>query len=211
MSYKDLETAFSEYVEFAARNLKPQDRGSETLRVIRNPLIELNEIIERLEKSDEFKGIAQETQREFPLGVWIVNGWEHELRNFFRRSGFYQERFSDKPFDLPALFELYLSSLKREKVQLRFIAPIATIDFGLPELELPEFAIRKFGMSELDNIFENDMRRIFYPTTVVDSKALADYWCIDTTMQMPRERGIDTWHEDLSPSFLKEISVFPDL
>lgn len=92
---------------------------------------------------------------------------------------------------------------------MRYLAPIDAIDFGVKHLDLGEFSIRKFSTEEIDEIFENGRRKVFYPSSIIQSKNLADYWCLDITTRVPRPSPDGPIDWDFSPSFQKEITSFP--
>lgn len=174
-----LKTAFVEYVEEVAERLRPTRGGAGPLYVLRNPLVELNTIVETLEQSESFKRLMEATQHEFPpKGVGIVNYWQFDIQHFFPRTGSYENIYGGQAINLDGLFQGYLAALQRETVQVRCLAPINAVDFGMIPLDLGEFSIREFSKAELDVIFENERRRLFYPLSVVDSTRLEAYWCI---------------------------------
>ncbi|HYR74872.1 MAG TPA: hypothetical protein VEM96_03435 [Pyrinomonadaceae bacterium] len=208
--FETLKTAFLEYLEQVALRLRPTGGGAGRLYVLRNPVVELNTIVETLEQSESFKRLMEGTQHEFPpKGVGIVNYWQYDIQHFFRRTGSYEDIYGGQAINLDDLFQGYLAALQRETVQVRCLAPINAVDFGMIPLDLGEFSIRKFSKAELDLIFENERRRLFYPLSVVDSTRLEAYWCIDITESIPRQTLGEQLAWDSTASFAKEISVFP--
>lgn len=135
-----LKTAFFQYLEQVAVRLRPTSGGAGSLYVLRNPFVELNTIVEKLEQSESFKRLMKTTQDKFPpKGVWIANySWEHDIQHFFRRTGSYEDIYDGLTINIDDLFQRYLTALQREMVQVRCLAPINAVDFGMIPLDLGE-------------------------------------------------------------------------
>jgi Apea-like HEPN len=200
----DLRTAFSNYVALTMNELSGGKASRDSAPV-------LLEKVGTLEGTDVFRNLVDATQRAYPAdGMWIVNLWRSELGNFFRRTGFYENVSEGRQLlRTEALFEKYQSCLQLTHRKVRYLAPIDAIDFGITHLDLGDFSIRKFSVEEIDDLFENDSRKVFYPASIVQSKNLADYWCLDVTIRTPRPSLDSSLDWDFSPSFQKEISSFP--
>lgn len=200
----DFRIAFKQYFDLAVIKLcaEPAQEISTSA---------LKEKVENLEETDEFQALAKTTQQCFPEeGIWIVNLWRAELGNFFRRTGFYESLLTKQPrVNAEELLQECLVAIKRTDYKTRYLAPIDAIDFGVPELDFGEFSIKKLSIKEIDDLFENDRRKMFYPTSIIQSKHLADYWCLDVTTSMSRTSRDTPADWDFSPSFNNEVSSFP--
>jgi hypothetical protein len=200
----EIQTAFGSYMDLIVAELSPGSLTPDSAL----PLIEK---VGTLERTDEFRNLMDATQKAFPAdGLWIVNMWGSELGNFFRRSGVYEDVYADRRFlRAEELFEKYQACLEQTDREVRYLAPIDAIDFEVERLNFEEFSIRKFSAEEIDDIFENDRRRVFYPSSIIQSKNLADYWCLDITIRTARPSPDSPLDWDFSPSFQKETSSFP--
>jgi hypothetical protein len=200
----EIRTAFSNYVDLTVAELSAEQARPGSAPV-------LLEKAETLEGTDVFRNLMDATQRAFPAdGMWIVNLWGSELGNFFRRTGFYEDVHAGRQFvSTEELLEKYHACLERTDREVRYLAPIDAIDFGVARLDLEGFSIRKFSVEEIDGLFENGRRKVFYPASIIQSKNLADYWCLDITTRTARPSPDSPLDWDFSPSFQKEISSFP--
>jgi hypothetical protein len=200
----DFRTAFKRYVDVVVTELwvEPAEEISSSA---------LKAKVETLEETDAFQDLAKATQKCFAEeGIWITNLWRAELGNFFRRTGFYENVLTKQPLvNAEKLLEEYLASINRTDYKIRYFAPIDAIDFGVPVLDFGEFSIKKLSIKEIDDLFENDRRKVFYPSSIIQSKHLADYWCLDVTARMSRTSRDMPADWDFSPSFNNEVSSFP--
>ncbi len=81
----EVRTAFSNYVALTVAELSAGQAPPDSAPV-------LLEKVGTLEGTDVFRNLIDATQRAFPAGgIWIVNLWESELGNFFRRTAFYED------------------------------------------------------------------------------------------------------------------------
>lgn len=200
----DIQTAFNNYVDLIAAELPDGGVALDSAPIFLGR-------VGKLEETHVFQKLVEATQRVLPSdGIWIVNLWRSELENFFRRTGFYEDIYAGRrSLSNEVLLEKYKACLERKDCKVRYLAPIDAIDFGITHLDLGDFSIRKFSVEELDNLFENSRRKVFYPGSIIQSKNLADYWCIDVTIRTNRPTHDSPVDWDLSPSFQKEITSFP--
>ena len=200
----EIQTAFSNYVDLTVAELSAGEVRPDSASI-------LLERVGILEGTDVFRQLVNATQRAFPAdGIWIVNMWRSELENFFRRTGFYEDIYAGRQsLSTEALLQKYKACLEQNDCQVRYLAPIDAIDFGITHFDLGDFSIRKFSVEQIDDLFENSRRKIFYPASIIQSKNLADYWCLDVTIRTDRPSHDSPIDWDFSPSFQKEISSFP--
>lgn len=210
----ELQTSLFGYAERVMAVL-PAEHASRSeagdLRLLVNSGLDLNGRVDELERVAEFRRLRSATDDAFSRGdIKVANFGEFEIKNFFRRSGFYKDVYDGRPPDLNDVYERYVEAYRHEQVNIRYLAPIDAIDFSSNLLEFGDFKIRRFSRAELEEIFQNDLNRIFYPWAVADLDRLVDFWCIDVQESVPLIHPLDAplgW--DFSPSVRKEFSAFP--
>ena len=173
-----VETAFREASRRQART-----RGG--LVELRNRGEHLRHLVEQIEGGSEFKTLVEETRSAF-CNDWhrskSESSWRRAIRNFFRRTGYYNHAFSGAatPSMLPRGYE---TAFLRRHVQTTYLAPVEFVDFpkAKPELKFSDFQIRRLERNELEAIVGNEVNRVFYPYATIDTGALQGYWFIVAT------------------------------
>ena len=64
------------------------------------------------------------------------------------------------------------------------------VRFAKPCLRFEGFSIRRFSRTELADLLEAEINRIFYPWAAMDTDRLAPYWFICRTVTVSRPRHV---------------------
>jgi hypothetical protein len=148
--------------------------------------------IEYLEKSKEFHALAQAVAVEFgdkDSEKKIAVFWEHEITAFFRLSGVYKDAFQKEALALEEIRTLFRKTFLTSTAKYTTLAPIEFVEFVIDPMVFEGFSVRRFNKDELDNIFQQNICRLFYPCAEVDTGLLSSYWFIVCS----EERAIPQW------------------
>lgn len=211
-----LNIAFSAYcgaIRIAFRGVEAADSAAEQFRLIVNPKYRLQTLVEDLETRQEFEMLVKETTST----VLGDKAWPHilldaQVKNFFRRSGYYNDLYEFKEIDEELFFQHFQSALDRDSIQVRYLVPIDGINFGKQSIAFDNFAIRSFSSSELHSILQTRINDVFYPSAALPITELVDYWYLDITTcaaryRSPFDRPIDVGNR--SPNAREEFTSFP--
>lgn len=201
MGMNELEKTFKNYVDFVGRNLKVQspEKSKSTSKVIfllfSNRDREIREKVEQLTQGKEFSELVKSTIAEFQGMADVIRishysyfntefflGHDYYLRagvqNFFCKTGFYQKVVNGINLNTKDLYDLFCAAFQKEKAKTLYLAPMKEVGFSDPNMNYGDFRIGKFTKIELENIFNNETNRIFYPEAFFDTTILLDYWFI---------------------------------
>ena len=171
---EDLRTFFDDYVELAQQNLRQlvqPERFDDQLR----------QSVEHLERNSAFVALVKQTATSFQRsdsGLRISGLWEGQVGAFFRLSGTYAAFAAGDALPGDDLFSRYCSAFQAERQTRTILVPLEFVEFSKDSMGFKTFMLRRFSSEELDDIFQNRMRRVFYPYAVVDTDALGEYWCL---------------------------------
>lgn len=171
-----LEQAFHRYIGVV--QLKLQKRTEEVntkglLRLHVNEAMELQTLVDELEKEDEFHQLVAETRSSFSGDYHSKNqlAWQQAVKIFFRRSGYYSDIFEKQTLSVDTAFQ-------RREIQVTYLAPMEFVYFAEPLIDFGTFQIRQFSAVELRAIFQNRVNEVFYPWAHIDVERLQGYWFV---------------------------------
>lgn len=98
-------------------------------------------------------------------------------------------------------------------MNITHLAPLELVEFSQNFVDCGSFQIRRFSHDELDSIFCNRVRKIFYPGTYIPSEDLEAYWFIYVKENVPaRKAGEMRLHLDwrVRPSYSPHPPVVQD-
>ena len=113
---------------------------------------------------------------------------QFEVEAYLRLSGLYQRIFAGGSPSASELARDYAHAFTRPSHNVTYIAPIQFVTFASDFVDCGGFHLRRFRRDELDQMLQNDARRLFYPWAYVDTKELAEYWFVCVKQERPRKR-----------------------
>ncbi len=228
-----LEQAFNAYLSLARADLRPQQvtpAGSSPIRLLETRSMELRRLVDGIEESPEFSELVNATEEQFPresnLSHYVVDHLgaakklpphHPDVRNFFRRSGYYNALHGGNDVDVVAALGRFVGEFRKDEIQIRYLVALGGINFQLNAnvMEFERFKLRRFSSEELKEIFQNDVNDIFYQSKTLSRDDLMfsePYWFIDVLGFEPREEGVaksDEINNDLLPLVEEEFGAFP--
>ena len=192
-----IEQAFHTYTKAVETKFKASRRPPTTKRglvELHNKARHLCDLVDQLEERPDFSALLEATRSAFRSDDWHSSKsescWRDPVRNFFRRTGYYNDTFFKDSDTSRDLFQRYENAFQRRTVQATYLAPLEFVEFPKPELKFSGFDIRKFDRKELDKFVGNDVNRVYYPKAEVDTCILQEYWFIvvKTPEEVPRLR-----------------------
>jgi len=136
----------------------------------------LFDVFKEIEGSHEFKMLGEIFSKAF--GGKSTGAADSRLNNYFRRSGFYLDIAKGKSADFNSAFEGLWAAFNNRDVKKTIIRPINFVNFPDNAIDFGIFKIQELSKDELDNLFEQEVCRIFYPDAVIDTKKLALFYHI---------------------------------
>jgi hypothetical protein len=185
-----MEKAFITYAELIKKRFQQENNKrnkNQPLQLHINPSIQIEDIGNKVESTSEFDELTRKTKAKFsemhPEGS--IEGWSSAVRNFFRRSGYYNQIFEGKSFENEKALGEFCQAFMSNKTQITYLGLMEYVRFDKQLMDFGHFQIRKFNRTELEKIFCNDINRAFYPYAAVNTEAFIDYWFICTNESEP--------------------------
>lgn len=144
--------------------------------------------VEHAEKGQEFENLVREVAAVYyPEG--LANGslstLSRQTGEFFRLSGIYCDLFDGQPVQANEQLARFRGSLEAQTRTITYYAPIEWVDFSKETIRFGEFEIRFLKTAQMESIFSNRIRRIFYPWARVSVAELDGYWFLIAKETMP--------------------------
>ena len=184
--------AFREYLNCVSSILRSSEHPVTKNRIL---YISPSTKIEKYENTDEFKELVNKSMEEpsFVLhGILKGRGiWEHSIKNFFRRSGYYRSIIENKPINVDDIFKKYLHTFQRSSIQRTYLVPMGLVHFSEKSMDFGSFQIQQFTKRELINICQNKINENFYPYAHISlnqMNLLQNCWFICITESIPRSK-----------------------
>jgi hypothetical protein len=136
----------------------------------------LPEVVAALEGTPEFSALVEETKRNYRGTRHGGSGWEAAVGNWFRRSGVYERIAARDIPDLTIDFQSYRDAFSREQTQVTYLAPIEYVSFRKEVMDFGQFSICSLSKTELEDIFQNRTRALFYKWAQIPTDELWGYW-----------------------------------
>ena len=220
---KELEKCFNNYIDFVYRNLKVQELRIEAStskdKFIFSPLFfksfEIRQRVGQLTEGKEFSELVKNTESTFAefkemfdviqlsydsysniLGEFI-KPCRYGVANFFCRSGLYEKVIDKVNLNIKDLFNLFCEAFQKKETDIKYLAPLQWVEYDGPNMNFGKFQIRKFTETELEEIFNNEVNKDFYPEAYFDNDILLEYWFIVA-------KSCDTLKEQIH-----EVTQFP--
>lgn len=216
-----LERAFNAYLNLAIAELRPRVKPqSQRIQLLETRSMELLRLVAEIESSPQFSELVDATAMKFPRAsdVHHLRGGEEvpvqriDIENFFRRSRCYLSLQSGEEIDANSCLRNLIAEFRKERIQVRRLVPLRYIQFNAEAIEFDNFQIRRFSVEELSEIFQNDVRSVFYQGHTVDVGEIAEYWFIDC-LELVESASYHTWrlHFGVESGLpvTREISAFP--
>jgi len=162
--------ALARYLEAVKTEIQNRKSAARPANVRLAVLISENQIllhaVEHAEKGQEFQDLVREVAAAYyPEG--LANGslstLSRQSGDFFRLSGIYCDLFDDQPVQANEQLARFRSSLGARTRTITYYAPIEWVYFSKETIRFGEFEIRFLKTAEMEAIFSNRIRRIFYP------------------------------------------------
>jgi len=187
-------------------NKDEKDRRSDLLRLVTNKDEDFKAKITEIEQHEVFYQLVAETRTAYGSGYHEYGEeksrshqriWAGAVRNFFRRSGFYQNCFDGIPYDQEDIFNLYCQSFSRKEMQITYLALIESVelDFSEEVLQFDDFSIRQLSEEDKKRWGANNrVNEVFYPRAAIDledalyRRLIADYSFLEQVVAYPIPR-----------------------
>lgn len=184
--------ALARYLEAVKTEIQNRKSAARPANVRLAVLISENQIllraVEHAEKGQEFQNLVREVAAVYyPEG--LANGslstLSRQSGEFFRLSGIYCDLFDGQPVQANEQFANFKASLEAQTRTITYYAPIEWVHFSKETIRFGEFKIRLLKTTEMESIFSNRIRRIFYPWAGVSVAELDGYWLLIAKETMP--------------------------
>jgi len=211
-----LELALKQYLDLIRALFAHTKRATEAStdpHLRRSADQQLFSLVEAAEGQQKFRALVEATRDEFSadsMEKTIGGLWDSPVQNFFRQSRIYQGIFQDERIDDTSLVASYRKALQRRTCQVTYFTPLEFVEFDQDVLDFGDFQIRCLSEAELDRLLKQDVRRVFYPGTVVDSRKLGGYWFVEATetFSVGPLQGLEV---PIGPQVTLQYSTFPKL
>lgn len=173
----EFEQSFSVFLLNARQSLAavPVKATHGVLRAIPGTAV-LPDVVAALEESPEFSALVEETKKTRQGTRHGGRGWKESVGNWFRRSGVYERLAAGNPPDDASAFQSYLEAFSREQDHVTYLAPIEYVRFSNDRMEFGEFKISRLLKADLESIFQNRTRALFYKWAQMPTDELSGYW-----------------------------------
>jgi hypothetical protein len=139
----------------------------------------LRRAVEHAEKGQEFQNLVREAAAVYyPEGLArdSLGTLSRQSGEFFRLSGIYCDLLDGRPVPPNEQFAHFKASLEAPARTVTYYAPIEWVSFGKETIQFGEFEIRRLRTAEMEAIFSDRIRRIFYPWARISAAELDGYW-----------------------------------
>jgi hypothetical protein len=162
------------------------------LRVLTSRSAALRELVEGLERREEFKTVVAEVRSAFlPDGYHGRDEslWASALRNFLRRSRYYLDLSEEKTICADDVIDQLSDAFRRKSRHVTYLAPMEYLQLGCDSMTFRRFTIQRFKKVELDAMLQQTVNEVFYPWAYVkDLGMLTSYSMIVVRDIEPTER-----------------------
>lgn len=179
----DLGQALASYLQAVKTEIQNRDstarRPDAKLAVMMSKNQILLGAVEYAEKRQEFQNLVRQTASLFcpeALANGSLSKLSQQTLNFFRVSGTYCDLLDRRPVQPRKQLARFKASLEAKDRTVTYYAPIEWVNFGKDLIRFGEFEIRRLTTAEMELIFSDRIRRIFYPWAQVNVAELAGYW-----------------------------------
>ena len=131
----NLESVFLAYIDKVQSDFsaaKDSAKQLSNIRLIKTSEGMLQDSVASVERSEQFSNLVTETRATFAKDDFertLGGMWEECIRNFFRRSGCYQDIFAGGSADAKTLISLYQESFLKSQMIKTHLAPLEFVGF----------------------------------------------------------------------------------
>ena len=175
----DLRTSWDNYDREARKQVGNSWKGAAAL--IGKFSLAIQIAVERLEESQFFSSLVNSVRHEVQLTGYHKGNfsfWHNPIRNFLRRSGYYSRIADSKAVNSKVTLRRLLSALDKRHETVTYMAPMEYVGFEQIDLRFQAFSIQKFRKAQLDHIFNIELNKLYFPSSVIDTAALSAYWFV---------------------------------
>jgi hypothetical protein len=189
---RKLKKCFIDYMNDAVQELRPAgqhlDQGG-VYQLIGNKHFKIRQIVNKLEKGAGFLELAEEFKNTFPdhpFAKTIHPDYEEQemhdvnynshyfmAREFFRRSGFYNQAAANSQRGGEDLFDTFIAAVNRDGQKVSYLLPMVEVYLKEDSIPFDSFKIVKFSTEELSDLLGLEINRTFYPNAVLDAGAIS--------------------------------------
>ena len=144
--------------------------------------------VEHAEKGQEFQGVVRETASlYYPEGRarGSSDKLAQQVAEFFRLSGAYCDLLDGKVVQPEELLSRFQTAFEAKSQTVTHYVPIEWVSFGKEVICFGDFKIRQLTTAEMEAIFSDRIRRVFYPWARVNEAELAGYWFLIASETAP--------------------------
>ena len=188
----ELDRALEEYLARVRREASPRPDESPPSAPAGRQL--LNLCVQIAEKTAEFGDLVTASAKEYPRVVAGLSDpefsrqeTEQEVRIFFRLAGIYDDTFNGRPVESGDVLARYRGAMGASEHTITWLAPLEGVEFSQDRLDCDGFEFRRFSRGELDGLFCNSAREVFFEQAYIDSRELVPYWFVCVTKTSGRQ------------------------
>jgi len=192
-----LEYVWGQFQDKASEEIRSPLIGpkkSTALRLVTGNGVDMKNKVTDLESGPEFISLLDVVQKTF-LAEGYHSGersfWEWALRTFLRRSKFYINLGEGTHLEAKELISSLTEAFRRKIRNVTYLAPMEFVRFSGNPIVFRHFTIRSYSWKELDQLLQNSVNEVFYPSTylrIKDLGNLAQYSFIVVTETESTER-----------------------
>jgi len=179
-----LDRPFASYIEIVSRTFADA-RASTTgkkgkLQLVGDNIAVLRRLIDQIERGSEFNKLVEETSSAFSKDYHgkSKGGWEDSVQNFFRRSEYYLDVWEGRIPNKQLIFNKYCEAFERRHRTITYLGLLEFVQFAERCMDFGSFEVRRFKASELREILQTSVNKVFFPWAATEADQLASYWFI---------------------------------
>lgn len=210
-NFLQLKQGFGDFITLSHSVFLSYDVGSgESSLALESKRSDILDLVRRCEETSQFFALVRETANAFPVPDAIPDLHHYEVESFFRRSGYYLDLCGGRETSSVTLFQLFMEAFQRKTVQVRYLVPLGTVDFGLDSVAFGRFRLRRFSAAELRDVLALAANKIFHYWLDVNVDELTPYWFLDFTVDEDSLRIDEIVIPDAGTNLQKEFTSLPN-
>lgn len=166
-------------VEIENQKQAARPREDSAVAVLLNEDQILLRAVDHVERGQDFRNLVREAALLYhPESAAKVSSSKlmQQVGEFFRLSGIYCDLFDGQRVQADEVFARLQAAFEAKTQTITHYAPIEWVYFGKEAIRFGEFEIRRLSVDEMETIFRDRIRRVFYPWARVSTAELAGYW-----------------------------------
>ena len=181
-----LQASWDNYDRDARTRVGQCSRGA--LALIGEFSVALQNAVEDIEESQLFSSLLESVQHEVSSKGYHkghISFWSNALRNVLRRSGYYSRIARSRKPNSKVELQRIIASFDRHHETVTYMAPMEYVWLEQASLRFRIFTIQKFSKAQLDHIFDVELNKLYFPSAVIDTMTLSNYWFVVVKEKSP--------------------------